>query len=471
MSTTFPGAVYAGRLIDGRFTLLRPLGGTGSSSVFLTEFDDKPKRNAAIKLISADAADAEACIARWERAKTLSHPHLVAVLHHGRCELDGKDLLYVVSEYADEVLSEILPERALAPEETREMLGPVLDALVFLHGQNLVHGHLKPSNILVVDDRLKLSADGIVATGETATRVPSPYDAPEIGTGMISSATDIWSLGIVLIQALTQQPPAWNQDSGREPEVPASTPEPFFSMARECLRIDPTRRLTVSGVKRLLNSADTAPADTAAAPAEIAPAQAAEPAEKQNVVQPALPDIEKVSAEPAGAVAPAAESTTKPSLKSNVQAVIGTLIVIGVALFVMRAGSHHKTPAPSQRSFSSAPAVTRPAAPPSAPPAPIVKGEVASRAMPDIPAKVASTIRGHIKVAIRVQVDAQGNVTQASVDSAGPSRYFADRALDAAQKWKFTPAWIGGTTVPSVWLLHFQFGAAGNEANAHEETP
>ncbi|MGH9560499.1 MAG: hypothetical protein ACRD3S_03510, partial [Terracidiphilus sp.] len=124
MSTTSPSVVYAGRLIDGRFTLLRPLGETASSSVFLAEFGDEPKQKATIKLIPAGAVDAEACSAQWERAKSLSYPHLVRLLHHGRAELDGKDLLYVVTEYAEEVLSEILPERALTPDETRDMLGP-----------------------------------------------------------------------------------------------------------------------------------------------------------------------------------------------------------------------------------------------------------------------------------------------------------------------------------------------------------
>ncbi len=453
MSTTSPSAVYAGRLIDGRFTLLRPLGETASSSVFLAEFGE-PKQKATIKLVPADAVDAEACIAQWERAKNLSHPHLVGLLHHGRVELDGKDLLYVVTEYADEVLSEILPERALTPDETREMLGPVLDALSFLHAQNLVHSHLKPSNILVIEDRVKLSADEIVATGEAARHPLSPYDAPETSTAAISPAADLWSLGVVLVQTLTQQPPAWNREQGGEPEVPASIAEPFFGIARECLRVDPARRLTLSGVKARLNPAEIAPA----VPAEMkTPAQPAEPAEKKKSVSP---------------TAPADESAAKPSLKANVQAVIGTLVVICVALLVMRANSRHAAPVP-QPSSSAPPVVLRPKPAPThrTPTAPIVKGEVATRSLPEIPAKIAGAVHGHIKVAIRVQVDSQGNVIQASIDTAGPSHYFADQALHAAQKWKFTPAWIGGRMVPSAWLLHFQFGQAGTEANAQEESP
>ncbi len=470
MSTTSPGAVYTGRLIDGRFPLLRPLGGIESSSVFLTEFGEEPKRKAAIKLIPAGAVDAEACIAQWERAKSLSHPHLVGLLQHGRAELDGKDWLYVVTEYGEEVLSEILPERALTPDETREMLGPVLDALSFLHAQNLVHGRLKPSNILVVEDRVKLSADGIVAAGETARRTPSPYTAPETNTAAMTPAGDLWSLGLVVVQALTQQPPKWNRDQGGEPQVPVSIPEPFFGIARECLRVDPARRLTLSGIKERLNPAQAAPVAPSQPAEVIPPARSVEPADSKKSVSPAAPVAEKPLDQPS---ASAAESTQKPSLKSNVQAVIGTLVVIGVALIVMRAGSRHPAPPPSQQPSSSAPVVQQPKPAPThrTSSAPIVKGEVATRSLPEIPAKVAATIHGHIKVTIRVQVDSQGNVTQASIDSPGPSHYFADQALHAAQKWKFTPAWIGGRMVPSMWLLHFQFGSAGSEADGQEETP
>ncbi len=253
MSKALPGADSVGRLIDGRFALLRWLGGTESSSVFLTEIGDEPKRKAAIKFIPADPADAEASITQWEADKALSHPHLIGLLDHGRAELDGEDLLFSVTEYADEVLSEILPERPLTPAETREMLGPVLDALTFLHGQDLVHGDLKPSNIMVVDDQLKLSADRLRIAGGPLRRPQTSWDAPETAAEKITPAADLWSLGVVLVQALTQKPPLWDKAQGAEPEVPAAIPQPFFAVARECLRVDPARRMTLSGVKRNLS--------------------------------------------------------------------------------------------------------------------------------------------------------------------------------------------------------------------------
>jgi serine/threonine-protein kinase len=116
----------------------------------------------------------------------------------GRCQSEGTAVLYAVSEYADEVLSEILPERALTPAEAKEMLAPVIDTLSYLHAKGLVHGRLKPSNILAVDDRLKLSGDSLQRSGGAVKQplTQSIYDAPETASGTISPAADLWGLGV-----------------------------------------------------------------------------------------------------------------------------------------------------------------------------------------------------------------------------------------------------------------------------------
>src|SRR5579863_5997746 len=125
MSATLLEAISVGRVIDGRFPLLQQLGGTKLTSAWLTELDDGQAQKAAIKIFPFKAVDAGATTARWDVAQTLSHPHLMPLFGAGRCEVDGEEMLYVVTEYADETLSQILPERPLSPEEAREMLGPV----------------------------------------------------------------------------------------------------------------------------------------------------------------------------------------------------------------------------------------------------------------------------------------------------------------------------------------------------------
>ena len=191
------GMQWEGQLVNGEFPLLQYLGGSGHSAVFLTERGkDKAKQKAAIKLVFADAVDEEIQLSRWQRAAALSHPHLIRLFETGRCQLDGKRFSYVVMEYAEENLSQILPLRPLTSAEAREMLGPFLSALEYLHTRGLVHAQVKPANIMAIEDQLKLSSDGICASGESMGNPGqrSAYDAPEIDHAALSPAADVWSL-------------------------------------------------------------------------------------------------------------------------------------------------------------------------------------------------------------------------------------------------------------------------------------
>src|ERR1022692_150991 len=73
------------------------------------------------------------------------------------------------------------------------------------------------------------------------------------------------------------------------------------------------------------------------------------------------------------------------------------------------------------------------------------------------------SIRGVIKIAVRVIVDRSGNVVAATLDNRASSKYFARAAMDAAKKWKFAPA---ADQASRVWLLHFEFARAGTAAHA-----
>src|ERR1700756_1562655 len=208
---------WEGQVVDNRFLLRSYVGGSEHSAVFLTERGTPPQK-VAIKFVQFDEPDAELQLFRWKHASKLSHPHLLRTFESGRCHLGDFELLYVVMEYAEENLSQFLPQRPLTPAEARDVLSPTLQALAFLHGQGLVHGHVRPSNILAIDDQLKLSSDGLssvsdhaeqshLPAAETQQSVPvtslhysSPYDAPEIAKGVISPAVDIWSLGMTLVE-------------------------------------------------------------------------------------------------------------------------------------------------------------------------------------------------------------------------------------------------------------------------------
>ena len=431
---------WVGRAIDGRYTLRRWLGGSDWSDVFLTELPGRPDQKAALKLIPADAPRAQEKLAAWAAAKTLSHPHLIRLLDSGRCKVDAAELLYVVTEYAEENLAEILPERPLTAEETGEMLVPVLDALAFLHASGLVHGHLKPSNILVADDQLKLSCDRIVAAD-----VASP-------------AADVWPLGVVLVEALTQHPPVWDSLTGIDPIVPRSVPQPFFDIAQACLRADPARRCTLEEIRARLDGVSIAP--------------------------------KVATGDPGG------QAASRGSGKRGLAWAAGILVLLASLGLVMR--SHWAEPGLSgsdkRADSSSSPggqAATKPRASISKP-SPIrgrVSGSAANRpeqvpsggspddsavlerVMPEVLPAAQASIHGEFDVEIRVTVGSDGKVSEAAFESEGPSRYFSKQALEASRHWRFKPAQMSGENVRSVWLLEYRFTESGVEITPTQISP
>src|SRR5258708_21380273 len=199
---------WEGEVIDNRFRLGEYVGGTDDSGVFLTQLADPQFKRAAIKFIPA-GPNADHQLSLWRRTKQLEHPNLLRIFEIGRCRLQNRDRLYVVMEYAEENLSQILPQRSLTESEVRDMLGPVLDALVFLHGKGLVHSRIKPSNILATADQLKLSTEALFPIGESRKSSSrfDVHDAPETAASPLTPAADVWPFGLTLVETLTQHDP------------------------------------------------------------------------------------------------------------------------------------------------------------------------------------------------------------------------------------------------------------------------
>src|SRR5215469_2392422 len=270
-----------GQVVDGRFPLRKLLGVSASSAVFLTDLPgerpSEPGPEAVIKLIPEDQETSDRQLARWRAASALRHPGLLRILHFGRCAVDDSPCLYVVTELASENLGELLRQRALSPEEAVGLLTPVLGTLAFLHENGLVHAGLKPSNILALADKIKLSPDRILPAGESASSRPlaPPYLAPE---PVLTASADVWSLGVSLYETLTQYLP--NRDSSGRYVLPQLA-SPFSEIIRGALLDDPAERMTLDDIRLRLDPAfvpqgKPAPEVSSEPPERSAPPAAAE---------------------------------------------------------------------------------------------------------------------------------------------------------------------------------------------------
>ncbi len=457
-------ADWVGQTIDGRFPLTQWLGGVEGSGVFLTELPEDRSHQAAIKLIPADDRDTEAQINEWIAKMPLSHPHLMRLFYTGQCEVNGVHLLYAVTEYAEENLAEVLPVRPLTPAEVREMLSPLLDALAYLHSKGFAHGSLKPSNLMVVNDQLKLSWDNLHVAGDPGNNLP----APETQTAPPTPSADLWSLGVLLVQALAQQPPLWDRSTQKEPVVPDSMPQPFAGIARECLRTDPALRCTLSGVKTRLEAPRTLPIP-ASKPADASASRRVRMVVFAAVVVVVVAAIllTRSHQTPPSQPAPDQQSATasQPAQAPETQAPINEAPAPTPA--TQAPAPEAQTAPPAAQAIPPATPIAKPSAGKSelvAKPASgkndvTAKGDVVEQLMPDIPQKAMATIHGTVKVSIRLSVDANGNVASATIDSQS-SQYFATRAQQAAQQWKFKPAQVNGQPASSQWLLRFEFTTA-----------
>jgi serine/threonine protein kinase len=224
------------QVVNGVFPLRRSVRTSDHSAVFLTEHKTKAIADALLKLVPAIPTMKEAQLAHWSVASRLSHPCLVRLLDTGTCQLEGLQFLFVVTEYAEQTLAQILAQRPLAPDELRKLVRPVLDALSFLHRKKLVHGGLEPSNLLLFKERLKLASDAVRPVDESTASIapPSVFDPPESRDGSYSAAGDVWSLGVLIVEALTQKRPVWPDKSGTA-VLPEALPAAFVEIVRRCL--------------------------------------------------------------------------------------------------------------------------------------------------------------------------------------------------------------------------------------------
>jgi TonB family protein len=455
------GRAWEGRMLDARLPLRQWLGNTDHSCVYLTEIAGPKSPKAVVKIFPADFFDADHQLARWRALAQLNSPYLLRVLDGGRSEIDNTPFFFVVTDFAEEDLGQILPQRALTPDEVKELLPPVLEGLAYLHKNGFVHGHLQPSNIMAMGDKIKLPVDRIYKTGEPRdnTSPLSPYDAPETAVGTLTPAADVWSLGMFLVAALKQRPLAVTGNPPAAPKIPGDIPEPLRSIISDCLVLEPKNRSTIAEIGAWLQPTVAVTSTASAAAAKPTPVAKPAPVVKPTPARDSSPVriVEVAEIAVVKAVDSPRRSPWRIGVPVAVIALIGALW-LGPKIFSPK---HQPVPPSAERPESQ----ERPESPetketkPAATPVQTSQPEdpIRHRVVPEVSANTKRKIHGVLKVSVHVDVDPSGKVIAAKVISPSSSRYFNNLAEETAQQWEFAPPQQNGEPAPSAWQLRFQF--------------
>ena len=259
--------------VADRYHLVEVLGEGGFGAVFLADqvVADILIRRVALKLTPTldNASDAERQIRELMVSAYLDHPNLIRCHDLGSYSLNGVQMLYLVMEVAEESLDQRMARGVLEPNETREIICNVAAGLAHLHSlpESYAHRDVKPSNILRVGDRWKLSDFGLTRgtggqTGMTSHLQGTPeYAPPEAYEGIISSSGDVWSLGVVMSEMLTGAHPfpfSTPNELMRKvldslPVFPSPLPSPFDRLVPACLSKDPHQRVSAAEIIRELS--------------------------------------------------------------------------------------------------------------------------------------------------------------------------------------------------------------------------
>jgi serine/threonine-protein kinase len=293
-----------GTTLGGRYRLVELIGQGGMATIFRAT-DLQLGRDVAVKLLRSEYLRDPDFSSRFRSearaAASLSHPNIVGVHDYGE-DPSGP---FIVMELVDgEDLATILRANGpLPPRQAARVAAAVARALAAAHAKGIVHRDVKPGNVLIGrDGQVKVADFGIArAVAESALTLPGTalgsvhYFSPEQARGEpTTAASDIFSLGIVLFEALTGQRP-WEGDSaagvaiarlsGPTPDPrtarPSLSPE-LADIDRHALALEPGERWSsAASFADALDSwlstgqAPTGPAGAAAAGAAAAGAAAA----------------------------------------------------------------------------------------------------------------------------------------------------------------------------------------------------
>lgn len=310
-----PEPAQPGDVLDGRYRLVERIGQGGMGAVWKAS-DDALGRTVAVKIFAPGTARDDDAARRDSEKRLLAsvnHPSLVT-LFDAHLEDDGRP--YLVMEYIDGgTLADLISAGPISRRDAASVAAELGEGLHVVHGAGIVHRDIKPANILLRPPltaghtfRAVLADFGIAYLLDTA-RVTAPgtaigtaaYISPEQVRGHApTTASDIYSLGLVLLESLSGKPAFPHQTPVEAisvrlttpPEIPGDWGSKWQSLLRAMTEIDPLRRPTALEVSVRGGELDRGDAD-----------------EDATRVMTSGDDETRVIGAPAGDAAPAARPT------------------------------------------------------------------------------------------------------------------------------------------------------------------
>lgn len=214
---TAPSATY---ILNDRYELIERIGEPSGMGEVWRAHDPTLRRAVAIKT-AANPALARRLVTEARNVAAVPHRYIVNVYDYGDWHLDGLPFPAIVMELIDgPALSQLVRNgQRVDPLQALRLTAEVLEALQWSHDHEIVHGDIKPANVLLAPQgHAKVVDFGIaVPMSERAERPASaawenlfgtpPYAAPEQWGGVINAASDIWQCGAMLYELLTGEVP------------------------------------------------------------------------------------------------------------------------------------------------------------------------------------------------------------------------------------------------------------------------